>query len=87
MTQARFCCAIGEWRSVTGVPRCAHETFKEALRARSRTRTIRHHALFERAQNYKAQGKKAAARKDLERILAEDADYEGVREQLAEMGA
>ncbi len=65
----------------------AHETFKEALRARSRTTTIRHHALFERAQNYKAQGKKAAARKDLERILAEDSDYEGVREQLAEMGA
>jgi hypothetical protein len=31
------------------------------------------------------QGKKAQARKDLERILAEDSDYEGVREQLAEL--
>jgi tetratricopeptide (TPR) repeat protein len=63
----------------------AHEAFKDALRSRSRTQTIRHHALFERAQNYKAQGKKAMARKDLERILVEDSDYEGVRDQLAEL--
>ena len=33
------------------------------------------------------QGKKAMARKDLERILAEDSSYEGVREQLAELSA
>jgi tetratricopeptide (TPR) repeat protein len=63
----------------------AHEALKESLRSRSRTPTIRHHALFERAQNYKAQGKKAMARKDLERILAEDSDYGGVRDQLAEL--
>jgi hypothetical protein len=31
------------------------------------------------------QGKKAMARKDLERILAEDSGYDGVREQLAEL--
>jgi tetratricopeptide (TPR) repeat protein len=60
----------------------AHESFKEALRSRSREATIRHHALFERAANYQAQGKKGMARKDLERILAEDSDYPGVREQL-----
>lgn len=65
----------------------AHESFKEALRARSRSPVIRHHALFERAQNHRAQGKVAAARKDLERILAEDSDYEGVREQLAELAS
>jgi tetratricopeptide (TPR) repeat protein len=63
----------------------AHEFFKEALRARSRAATIRHHALFERARNYEAQGKKAMARKDLERILAEDSDYPGLREQLEEL--
>jgi hypothetical protein len=34
-----------------------------------------------------AQSKKAMARKDLERILAEDSSYEGVREQLAELSA
>ncbi len=62
----------------------ANESFKEALRARSRSAAIRHHALFERAQNYRAQGKASQARKDLERILAEDSEYEGVREQLAE---
>jgi tetratricopeptide (TPR) repeat protein len=63
----------------------AHEAFKSALRSRSRAATIRHHALFERAQNYRAQGKAGMARKDLERILAEDSTYEGVREQLAEL--
>jgi tetratricopeptide (TPR) repeat protein len=61
----------------------AHEVLKEALRARSRAAPIRHLALAERAQNYLAQGKRRQARKDLERILAEDSDYEGVREQLA----
>jgi tetratricopeptide (TPR) repeat protein len=65
----------------------AHETLKEALRSRSRAAPIRHHALAERAQNYLAQGKKAMARKDLERILAEDSSYEGVREQLAGLTA
>ncbi len=66
-----------------GFHEAAHETLKEALRSRSRAPEIRHHALAERAQNYLAQGKKAQARKDLERILAEDSTYEGVREQLA----
>jgi tetratricopeptide (TPR) repeat protein len=69
-----------------GFHEAAHETFKQALRSRSRNPTIRHHAMFERAKNYLAQGKKAMARKDLERILAEDSDYEGVRDQLAELG-
>jgi len=41
--------------------------------------------LAERAQNYLAQGKRAMERKDLERILAEDSSYEGVRDQLAEL--
>jgi Tfp pilus assembly protein PilF len=63
----------------------AQETFKEALRSRSREAVIRHLALVEQAQNYLAQGKKAMARKELERILAEDSDYDGVREQLAEL--
>jgi tetratricopeptide (TPR) repeat protein len=63
----------------------AHETLKEALRSRSRAAPIRHLALSERAANYLAQGKKGMARKDLERILAEDSDYEGVRERIAEL--
>jgi tetratricopeptide (TPR) repeat protein len=68
-----------------GLHDAAHEALKEALRSRSRAAAIRHLALAERAQNYLAQNKKAMARKDLERILAEDSDYEGVREQLAEL--
>jgi tetratricopeptide (TPR) repeat protein len=63
----------------------AHESLKQALRSRSRAAPIRHLALSERAENYLAQGKKAMARKDLERILAEDSGYEGVRERLDEL--
>ena len=59
----------------------------EALRSRARAAPIRHLALAERAQNYLAQGKKAMARKDLERILAEDSNYPNVREQLAKLSA
>jgi tetratricopeptide (TPR) repeat protein len=61
----------------------AHEAFKQALRSRSRAAAIRHLALAERAANYAAQGKKSLARKDLERILAEDSTFEGVKERLA----
>jgi Tfp pilus assembly protein PilF len=71
--------------SAQGYHDAAHEALKEALRSRSRAAPIRHLALHERAQNYLAQGKKAMARKDLERILAEDSTYHGVREQLAEL--
>lgn len=65
----------------------AHEALKEALRSRSRAAPIRLLALAERAQNYLSQNKKAMARKDLQRILAEDSNYEGVRERLAELTA
>jgi tetratricopeptide (TPR) repeat protein len=80
---ALLCVFRGQAFRAQGFYDAAHEALKEALRARSRGAEIRHHALFERAQNYLAQGKKAQARKDLERILAEDSGYEGVREQLA----
>jgi tetratricopeptide (TPR) repeat protein len=63
----------------------AHQAFKEALRSRSRDAAIRHLALSERARNFAGQGKKSMARKDLERILAEDSSYEGIRERLAEL--
>jgi tetratricopeptide (TPR) repeat protein len=63
----------------------AHEALKEALRSRSRAAPIRHLALSERAENYLVKGKKAMARKDLERILAEDSDDANVREWLEEL--
>jgi hypothetical protein len=52
------------------------------LCARSLAAPIRHLALSERAANYAAQGKKGMARKDLERILAEDSTFEGIQERL-----
>ena len=85
----RRCCSVRRSRAFReqGFHDAAHEALKEALRSRSRGVQIRHMALAERAQNYLAQSKKGMARKDLERILAEDSDYEGVREQLAELTA
>jgi tetratricopeptide (TPR) repeat protein len=80
---ALLCVFRGQAFREQGFHDAAHETLKEA-RARARGRgPIRHQALSERAENCLAQGKKAMARKDLERILAEDSTYEAVRERLA----
>jgi tetratricopeptide (TPR) repeat protein len=84
---ALLCVFRGQAFREQGFHDAAHEALKEALRARSRAAPIRHLALAERAQNYLTQGKKGMARKDLERILAEDSGYEGVREQLAKLTA
>jgi tetratricopeptide (TPR) repeat protein len=70
-----------------GMHEAANAAFKEALRYRSRSAEIRHLALFERAANYATQGKAVQARKDLERIIADDSTYPGVRERLAELSA
>jgi tetratricopeptide (TPR) repeat protein len=80
---ALLCVFRGQALREQGFHDGAHEALKEALRSRSRAGPIRHRALSERAENYLAQGKKAMARKDLERILAEDSSYEAVRERLA----
>ena len=82
---ALLCVFRGQAFRQKGFHDAAHESLKEALRSRSRAAPIRHMALAERAQNYLTQGKKAMARKDLERILAEDSSYEGVRDRLAEL--
>jgi tetratricopeptide (TPR) repeat protein len=84
---ALLCVFRGRAFREQGFHDAAHEALKEALRSRSRAAPIRHLALAERAENYLVQGKKAMARKDLERILAEDSDYDGVRERLAELTA
>ena len=66
-----------------GHPTAAREAFRDALRSRSRDAAIRHRALVERAETYRAEGKAAMARKDFERVLAEDSDYPGIRERLS----
>lgn len=63
----------------------ARESFKEALKSKKRSPEVRHRALFERGLTYEAEGKKAMARKDFERILAEDSRFEGLQERLAQI--
>jgi tetratricopeptide (TPR) repeat protein len=63
----------------------AREAFKEALKSKSRDSAIRHKALVERAETYVKENRLAMARKDLERVLAEDATVPGVRERLADL--
>jgi tetratricopeptide (TPR) repeat protein len=65
-----------------GFHEAAREALKEALRSKKRDPVVRHRALLERAKSYLSEGKRALARKDLERILAEDSDYDGLRELL-----
>lgn len=65
----------------------AREAFKEALKSKTRDAAIRHKALIERAETYVAENKLAMAKKDLERVLAEDASVPGVRERLAELAS
>ncbi len=60
---------------------------REALRSTTRDSAIRHKALIERAETYVAENKFAMAKKDLERVLAEDASAPGVRERLAELSS
>ena len=68
-----------------GFHEAARESFKEALRIRTRSAEVRHRALLERAQVNLAQNRKAAARKDIEKVLAEDPHYPGLNAALAEL--
>jgi tetratricopeptide (TPR) repeat protein len=65
----------------------ALESLKEALRFPSRTAAVRHHARFERAMVYKAQGQLSKAKAELERIYAEDVTFPEVSSSLAELSA
>lgn len=66
-----------------GYADAARESFKEALRVRSRPAELRHRALIERALTYLSEGKRSMARKDFEKVLAENSAYPGLREHLA----
>ena len=61
----------------------AREALKAALARRSQPVELRHHALLERGLTYAAEGKRALARKDFEKILAEDGKFPGLSEALA----
>lgn len=65
----------------------AREAFKEALKSRARPSEVRHRAYIERAMTYLAQNRNAMARKDLERVLAEDSSAPGLAAALAQLPA
>jgi tetratricopeptide (TPR) repeat protein len=65
-----------------GQPGAGREAIKEALRVRSRPGQLRHAALIERAHCYMADGNTRMARKDLEKVYAEDSRYPGLRAAL-----
>lgn len=60
----------------------SREALREALRIRSRPPALRHVALVERGRSYLADGKKAMARKDFERVMAEDSTFPGLADML-----
>lgn len=66
-----------------GYPDAARESFKEALRIRTRPAELRQRALIERGLTYFGEGKRSLARKDFEKVLAENSAYPGLSEHLA----
>ena len=70
-----------------GLYDAALECFKRALVTKSRTEGVLHRGLFERAENYSLSGKKAAAIKDLEKILVDDPKNEDVLGKLQALQA
>lgn len=69
-----------------GYTDAALEAFKEALRFRSRPDELKKFAWRERAKAYLAAGKPSQAKKDLERIMAEDSSYPELDELLEQVG-
>jgi tetratricopeptide (TPR) repeat protein len=65
-----------------GLADAAVSASKEALRSKKRLPELLHHARYVRALAYEATGKKALARKDLERIYAEDSGFLDVEQRL-----
>lgn len=62
----------------------ARQALNDALRLRAgRSPEVRHRALLERAALNLKTNRKAAARKDLETVLAEDSHYPGLTEMMA----
>jgi lipoprotein NlpI len=69
-----------------GFHAAAREALKEALRIRTRPAEMRQLALVERGKVYVAEGKRAMARRDFERVLAENSTYPGIKAHLAALG-
>ena len=68
-----------------GLDDAALECFKRSIAKKDRAEGVIHRGLYERAMTYKKLGKKAAAKKDLEKILVDDPKAAGVNEALASL--
>lgn len=73
----------GRSLAALGRPDDALDALREALRVGSRASSVRHRALLERARL--TQGDPAAARRDLESIRADDPEYPGLADALAQL--
>lgn len=63
------------------------ECLKQALAKRTRTEMVLNRGLWERATTYECMGKKAMAKKDLEKILSREPAYFGLTERLATLNS
>ncbi len=64
----------------------AREALKAVVASKGRPPALRHLALVERGLTYMRDGKKAMARKDFERVMADDASYPGLWSYLTQLG-
>lgn len=68
-----------------GMLDAAIESLRLARSSKKRHEDILNKALYERSFIYEKQGKKALARKDLEKIIATDSDFPGVDKRLKDL--
>jgi hypothetical protein len=80
---ALLCLVRGVALRHAGHTPAAREALTEAARVRSRDPSIRLRAFLERGQCWLADGQRARARQDFERVLAQDAGFPGLQEALA----
>jgi tetratricopeptide (TPR) repeat protein len=70
-----------------GMRDAAIEAYKDCLRSKKRDPDLLKEARYERALLYAETGKKGQARKELEKLYAEDSSYRDVKERLASVDA
>lgn len=80
---ALLCTYRGQALRALGHHVAAREALKEALKTKKRDNAIRHQAYIERALVYLDEGKKAQARKEAEKVMAEDRSHPDLAALLA----
>jgi tetratricopeptide (TPR) repeat protein len=63
------------------------ECLKQAIAKRTRSEMVLNRGLWERAYTYERMGKKAMAKKDLEKILSREPAYSGLTERLSTLNS